>query len=85
MLSPFQVSPSEIPYPILPPPASMRVLLQPPTHYYLSILAFPYTGALNSLRPKGFSTYKAILCHISGQMSLHVYSLVGGPVPLSSS
>jgi hypothetical protein len=26
-LSPFQVSPSKIPYPILPPPASMRVLI----------------------------------------------------------
>ena len=30
MLSSFQVSPLEIPYPILPLPASMRVLLHPP-------------------------------------------------------
>jgi hypothetical protein len=33
MLSPFQVPlPRETPYPILPPPASMRVFLHPPTH-----------------------------------------------------
>jgi hypothetical protein len=32
MLSPFQASPPETPYPIPPPPASMRVLLYPPTH-----------------------------------------------------
>jgi hypothetical protein len=32
MFSPFQVSPLETPYPTLPPPASMRVLLHPPTH-----------------------------------------------------
>ena len=31
MFSPFQVSPLENPYPIPTPPASMRVLPQPPT------------------------------------------------------
>jgi hypothetical protein len=31
MFSPFQVSPSEFPYPIPPPPASMRVLPNPLT------------------------------------------------------
>jgi hypothetical protein len=41
MLSPFQVSLLETPYPILIPPASMRVLLHPPTHSRLPILAFP--------------------------------------------
>jgi hypothetical protein len=30
----------EIPYPILPPPASMRALFHPPTHP-----RFPYSGA----------------------------------------
>jgi hypothetical protein len=39
MLSPFQVSPLESPYPILPPPASMRGLPHQPTHSYLSALA----------------------------------------------
>lgn len=32
MFSPFQVSPSETPYPIPPSPASVTVLLHPPTH-----------------------------------------------------
>ena len=52
MLSPFQVSPAEIPYPIPPPSASMRVLPHPATHSHLPVLVFPDTGALNALRPK---------------------------------
>ena len=34
---------------------SMRVLPHSPTHYHLSALALPYTGVLNTLRPKGRS------------------------------
>ena len=55
MLFPFQVSLLGTPYPIVPPPASMRVLAYPPTHYFLPALAFPYTGALSILRTKGLS------------------------------
>ena len=54
MFSPFQVSPSEIPYPISHPRASMRVLL---TLSCLPALAFPYTGASNTIRPKGCSSH----------------------------
>jgi hypothetical protein len=52
MFSPSQVSPSEIPYPISPPPASMRVLPHPPTHSCLPTLAFPHTGSSTTLRPR---------------------------------
>jgi hypothetical protein len=55
VFSPFQVSPSETPYPIPSPPAFMKVLLHPPTPILLT-LAFPYTEALNTLRPKGLSS-----------------------------
>jgi hypothetical protein len=55
MFSPFQVSPSETPYP--PPPASMGMLPLPPTHFCLLTLAFPYTGALDTLRSKGLSSH----------------------------
>jgi hypothetical protein len=48
MLSPFQISLPETPYPIPLPHASIRVLPHLPTHSYLPILAFPYTGTLNS-------------------------------------
>jgi hypothetical protein len=34
-------------------PASMSVRPYPPTHSYLPDLEFPYTGALNTLRPEG--------------------------------
>ena len=57
MFSPYQVSPSEAPFPILPAPAPMRVLSHPPTHSDLHTLASPYTGALNTLRPKGLSSH----------------------------
>ena len=50
---PFPGLPFRTPYPILPPPASMRVLPHPPTHSHLPALAFPYTGVLNPLRHKG--------------------------------
>lgn len=77
-VSPF----SGVPFrnPLCPPPASLRVLP------HLATLAFPNNGVSNTLRPKGLSSYlmsnKANLCHICGLHpgSLHVYSLVGGPV-----
>jgi hypothetical protein len=89
MLSPLLVSPLETSYPILPPPASVRVLPHPSTHFCLPALAFPYTGESNLHRTKGLSPIdanKAILCYICGWShgSLHVYSLVGGLVPGSS-
>jgi hypothetical protein len=48
----FQVLPSETSYPFFSPTASMRVLPHSPTHSSLPTLAFPYTGAENTLRPK---------------------------------
>ena len=56
MLSPFQVSLLETPYPIVPLPASMRVLPDPPTHFCLPALTVPYTGASNPHRTKGHSS-----------------------------
>jgi hypothetical protein len=35
----------------------MRVLHQPPTHSILPDLAFLYTETLNTLKPKGLSSY----------------------------
>ena len=55
MLSPFPVSPLET-HPILPPPASMRVLPYPPTHSHLPTTAFPYTGAQSLHRTKDLSS-----------------------------
>jgi hypothetical protein len=50
---PFPGLPSGEPYPLLPPPVSMRVLLLISTHLYLPSLRFSYTGASNPHRPKG--------------------------------
>ena len=49
---PFSGLPLETSYPIPCPPASMRLLSHPPTHYCLSALAFPYTGASKFLSPR---------------------------------
>ena len=59
MLSPFSVHPlRETPYPILPPPASMRVFLHPPTHSHLPTLNSPTLGHLSSLhRTKDLSSH----------------------------
>jgi hypothetical protein len=73
----------KLPIPSLLHPASMRVLPHP---LRLPVLAFPYTGASNPLKPLlPLMSNKSILC-ICGRSpgSLHVYSLVGGPVPGSS-
>jgi hypothetical protein len=56
MLTPFPVSPLETGYPILPLPDSMRVFLYQPTQSCLFAQAFPYTGALNTFRPKGLTS-----------------------------
>ena len=57
MFSPFQVSPLETTYPILPLPASMRVLPHPPIHSHGNTPAFSYTGALNLHRTKEFLSH----------------------------
>jgi hypothetical protein len=57
IFSPFQVSPSEALYPIPPLPDYMRVLPHLPTHFCLPAHASPYTGTLNTLRPKGLSSH----------------------------
>jgi hypothetical protein len=46
MLSPFQGSLLETTYSITPPPASVRMLSHPLTHFYPP-LAFPYIGVLS--------------------------------------
>ena len=49
MLSPFPVSTlPETPNPFLPPPASMRVFHNPPTHSYLPTLDSLTLGHLSS-------------------------------------
>ena len=52
MLSPFPVSPPQVPYPLLPPSASMRVLPHLPTHSCLSSLVFTYPGSSSLHRNK---------------------------------
>ena len=88
MLPPFQIFPLETSYPILPPPASMRVLFHLPTHscfpgipLHWSIEPSQNQGPLSPLM---FN--KAILCHICSWSHKfhHVYSLVGVLVPGSS-
>ena len=54
----FPGLPSGTPLSHSPSPASMRVLLYPPTHSCLPALAFLYTGALNPHRIKGRSSHK---------------------------
>jgi hypothetical protein len=49
VLSFYLVSLLEIPYPIPPPPASMRVFLHPPTHSCLPFLDSPTLARLSSL------------------------------------
>jgi hypothetical protein len=75
------------PYPISPPPASIRVFPYPPTHSCHLALKFLYTGV--SIEPSEdqgpllpLMSDKAILCYMcsSSHVSLHVYFLVGGLV-----
>ena len=57
MLSPFLVSPLQIPNTISPSPASMAVLPNLPNHSHLTALAFPYTKASSLQRTKGLSSH----------------------------
>jgi hypothetical protein len=43
--------------PVSPPPASMRVLPNPPTHSHFWALVFPYTGTSSLYRTKGLSSH----------------------------
>ena len=56
-VTPFPEFPSRNPYPILPPPVSMRVLKHPYTHSHFPSLAFPYTGAWRLPRTKDLSSH----------------------------
>jgi hypothetical protein len=74
---PFPVLPFGNPLSHLSPPASMRVLTYPLTHFHLPTLALPYTGESNTLGVLFLlMSNKAILCHMCGHShgSLHVYS-----------
>jgi hypothetical protein len=79
---PLSQFPPGNPYPILPPPASMRMFPYPYTHSCLPTLTFPYTGASSIHRTKGLSSYWWLIRPLSatyaaGAMgSLHVYSLL---------
>jgi hypothetical protein len=50
---PFPMFPSTSPYPLLPPTASMRVLLHQPIHSCLSDLGFPFPGSSSLPKTKG--------------------------------
>jgi len=90
MLPPFQVSPSQIPDPLLP--ASMRVIPHPPTHSCLSDLAFLYPGSSSLHRTKGLPSQWCLIRPSSATYPAeatgtpppahhhHVYSLVGALV-----
>jgi hypothetical protein len=89
MFSPSQVSSSETPY---PSPLSVSVRPHPPIHPLPSslIVGIPLPWGIQPPQAQGsllpLKSNKAILCHICSwsHRSLHVYSLVGGPVPGSS-
>ena len=58
MLSPFPASPPQNPHPILPRPASIRYFLtHSPTHYCLTTLASPSTGAWSLHGTKGLTSH----------------------------
>jgi hypothetical protein len=84
-VSPFQDSPSETPYPIPPPHASMRVLSNLPSHSSFLPWHAPTQGhwTLSGPRVSPPTDAKAILYNICSWShgSLHVYSLVSDPVP----
>jgi hypothetical protein len=84
----FQMlSPSQFPlhYPLIPPPASMRVLPHPHSHSYLRGLAFLYPGSSSLHRTKGLPSQwyqiRPSSTYTAGAMVPAVYSLVGGLVP----
>jgi hypothetical protein len=75
------------PMPSPPLPVSMKVLPNPPIH---SCPGIPLYWGIEPHQTQELLlplvSNKAILCHISSWShgSLHIYSLVGGPVPRSS-
>ena len=80
MLSPFLVSPLKTPYPILPPPASMRVFPHPPTHSCLTTLASPFDGATSLHRTKhlpshGYQIIQSSATYLSRAMDAPMYKL----------
>jgi hypothetical protein len=68
------ISPSQTPYPISPTPASVRVFPHAPTHYYLTILAFPYTGASSLHMIKGLPSH---WCQIRPSSATYVVGAMG--------
>jgi hypothetical protein len=76
MFYPFQ---GDLRNPLSPPlpPDSMRTLPLPPTHSGLPSLAFPYTGALNTLRLKGHSSH---WCPTSPSSGTYVAEVLGPSV-----
>jgi hypothetical protein len=89
MFSPFQVSPSETPYPIPHAPAYEGATL-PIYPLPSSCPGIPLHWAIKHPQAQGpllpLMSNKAILCYICNwsHASLHVYSLFGGPNPGSS-
>jgi hypothetical protein len=86
---PFPGLPFGNSYPIPPPPTSMTVLPHPPIHSS-SHPGIPTHWGIEHPQAQGpllpLMSDKAVLYHICSRShgSLHVYSLVGGPVPGSS-
>ena len=72
MFSSFQVSPLETPYPI--PAPWLYEGAPPPTHSHPPALAFPYTGALNTLMSKGPSSH---WCLTKPSTATYVVSTIG--------
>lgn len=66
MVSPFLVSPPQAPYPLLPPPASIRVLPRSPPNPASAPEHSPILDHQASTGPRGSPpSDKAILCYIS--------------------
>jgi hypothetical protein len=70
MLSPFPGSPLETPYPVPPPPASMRVFPLPPTHYYTLKVITAFWSSLWLMILIGFIAGKNC-CSLISIESLH--------------
>jgi hypothetical protein len=70
----FPVSPLQTPIPISPLSVSMRVLPYPPTHSYLTALAFPYTEESSLHRTKGLPSH---CCQIRLSSVTHAVGAMG--------
>ena len=91
MLFPFSVSPPETPYPILPPPASMRVLSHPHNHPTSPPWHCPTLGHQAFTGPRASPPIDVTQGHPLLNMQLEagaigpsMYTLVAGLVPRSS-